>query len=122
MMRSGLPASAAVAAAAAATVRTRLSEERRTRRPMRRDLWRAPVRLSAGLVIEFSGTGPGPTAASPPFRLELGIGRRISGRLVRVDDRSVRLEATSAGDEVVAARAGARAVVQRMGEVQVLDE
>lgn len=82
----------------------------------------APVGLQDGSVITFEGRGPDPTEGSPPFRIELGLGRRISGRLGRVTEAGVRLEDSSAGGSLTVPRAGLRSIVQRLGEVQVLED
>jgi hypothetical protein len=80
------------------------------------------VPLEPGTLVLFEGTGPAPTDGSPPFRLELGLGQRISGRLSRVDDQFVRFEESSAGRSIVVPRGGVRAVVQRLGEVQIVED
>lgn len=82
----------------------------------------APIRLEPGSVVAFEGPGPDPTTAYPPFRLELGLGQRISGRLGSVDEVGARLVESSAGGTIVLARPGVHAVVQRLGEVQVFDD
>jgi hypothetical protein len=79
-----------------------------------------PVRLAPGAVVTCDGPGPDPASGYPPFRLELGLGQRISGRLGSIDATSVRLTDGPGGKPVVVARAGVQAVVQRLGEVQVL--
>ena len=48
-----------------------------------------PIRLEPGSVVAFEGPGPEPTTAYPPFRLEMGLGQRISGRLGSVDETEV---------------------------------
>ena len=82
----------------------------------------APIRLEPGSVVAFEGPGPDPTTAYPPFRLELGLGQRISGRLGSVGEAGARLLESSAGGTIVLARPGVHAVVQRLGEVQVFDD
>lgn len=80
------------------------------------------VRLKAGSVLTFDSGGPEPTAGSPPFRVELGLGRRISGWLGRVDAAGVRFDDSAAGGPLTVPRAGVRSIVQRLGEVQVIDD
>jgi hypothetical protein len=80
------------------------------------------VRVERGSTLIFDGPEPDPTAGFPPFRVELGLGQRISGRLGTVDARSVRLSDSSAGGPVSIARHGALAVIQRPGEVLVFQD
>jgi hypothetical protein len=81
-----------------------------------------PIRLEPGLVVSFDGPGPDPTSGDPPFRIELGLDRRISGRLGMIDETRVQLAESSASGSVTMARAGVHAVVQRPGEIQVFQE
>ncbi len=76
--------------------------------------------LEPGTSIIFEGQGPPASAVIPPFRLELGLGRRISGRLSRIDEKTVTFLDSSAGPSLVVDRPGVRSVVQRLGEMQVL--
>jgi hypothetical protein len=78
--------------------------------------------VDPGCVILFEGPGPEATDASPPFRVALGQGQQISGRLGQVDEEGVRFVESSAGGPVVLERPGLRSIVQRLGEVQVIDE
>jgi hypothetical protein len=80
------------------------------------------IPLEAGAVVSFDGSGPGPSAAVPPFRLDLGLGQRLSGRLGAVGDATVRLDDGPGGPSVTLARPGVLAVVQRPGEAQVLHD
>lgn len=80
------------------------------------------IPLETGTVITFAGSGPAPTEGSSPFRVDLGRGGRLSGRLIRVDDSTVHLVDSSAGPALDLERAGVRAVVQRTGEVLLLDD
>jgi hypothetical protein len=81
-----------------------------------------PVRVENGALLIFDGPEPDPTAPFPPFRVELGLGQRISGRLGTIDDRTVRLADSSAGGPVIMARPGVSAVIQRPGEVLVFQD
>lgn len=78
--------------------------------------------LQPGMIITIEGEGPPPTATIPPFRVDLGLGRRISGRLNVLDDRTITLSDTSAGPKLVIDRGGVRSVVQRVGEMQVFND
>jgi hypothetical protein len=82
----------------------------------------AAIRLEPASVVTFEGPGPDPTSGDPPFRIELGLDRRISGRLGTIDETQVQLADSSVGGPVTLARAGVRAVVQRPGEIQVFQE
>jgi hypothetical protein len=79
-----------------------------------------PLEPSAQVV--FDGPEPDPAAGFPAFRVELGLGQRISGRLGPLDDRAVRVLDSSAGGPVTIARAGVSAVIQRPGEVLVFQD
>jgi len=81
-----------------------------------------PLPLEAGSVVIFEGPEPDPTTGFPPFRVELGLGQRISGRLGAVDETSVRLTESSTGGPVAVARPGVSAVIQRPGEVLVFQD
>lgn len=82
----------------------------------------APIVLEAGMTIHFEGPGPEPASGMPPFRIELGLGQRISGRLAGVTGGDVSfIEAHGDGKRSVV-RAGVHSVVQRPGESLVLDE
>ena len=83
----------------------------------------APIRLEPGSVVAFEGPGPDPTTAYPPFRVELGLGQRISGRLGAVD------ETLGPADRELGGRAGrpspgrgSRRSIQRPGEVLVFQD
>jgi hypothetical protein len=81
-----------------------------------------PLALETGAVVVFEGPEPDPTTGFPPFRVELGLGQRISGRLGAVEETSVRLTESSAGGPVAVARPGVSAVIQRPGEVLVFQD
>jgi hypothetical protein len=78
--------------------------------------------LAVGSVIDFEGPDLDPSAAIPPFRVELGLGRRISGRLGAIDGEHVRLVGGPSGAPVTVARPGVQAVLQRTGEVQAISD
>ena len=84
-----------------------------------------PADGSPTVPLEAAGvvTADGPAAdaaGSPPFRVDLGLGQRVSGRLARVDERTIRLEGGPGGAPVEVARAGAAGLAQRPGEAPVL--
>jgi hypothetical protein len=81
-----------------------------------------PVPLDPGSVIVFDGPEPDPAAGFPPFRVELGLGQRLSGRLASLDPRSVRMIDSSTAGPVTVARPGVTAVIQRPGEVVVFQD
>ncbi|MHC5543684.1 hypothetical protein ACYOEI_36120, partial [Singulisphaera rosea] len=80
------------------------------------------VPLEEGAVVTFSGQGPAPNEGLPPFRVELGLGRRVSGRLGQTDASEVRLVESSTGRAIQFARSGVRSIIQRVGEMRVFDD
>ncbi len=78
--------------------------------------------LEPGLRIELEGPGIDPAAGLQPFRVDLGLGQRVSGRLGAVDDRQVRFEESSLGGPIAFFRSGVTDLVQRPGEVVVLQD
>lgn len=72
--------------------------------------------------VSFDGPDPEPGAGDPPFHVALGPGQRISGRLGAVTVSEVRLEDGPGHAAVTVRRAGALALLQRPGEVQVLQD
>ena len=80
------------------------------------------LRLEPGSLIVFDGPGPDPTLGFFPFRVEMGLGQRISGRLAALDQRHARLTETSIGGPVAISRPGISAVIQRPGEVLVFQD
>lgn len=82
-----------------------------------------PIPLKAGASVAFAGADPGPSVGLPPFRVDLGLGQRLSGRLVSLDAREIVLgDPAQPGGKVVVNRAGADALVQRRGEHLTLDD
>jgi hypothetical protein len=81
-----------------------------------------PIRVENGSTVVFEGPEPDPMAGFPPFRVEMGLGQRISGRLGIVEPRQVRLVESSVGGPVAIARPGVSAVIQRPGEVLVFQD
>lgn len=82
----------------------------------------AVIPLTPGVVIRFPGLGPAPASGLPPFRLDLGLGQRLSGRLVEVNGRDVRLTDVGGEGQWAVSRAGVDAVVQRPGESLVFQD
>lgn len=75
----------------------------------------------AGVII-FEGPDTSDLKGTPPFRVELGYDQAISGRLVRIDEATIRLDDGPGGKPVEVARAGALAFRPRPGEALVLLE
>ena len=82
----------------------------------------APIRLEKGSVVTFDCAGPAAFSGPAPFRIELGLDGRISGRLGTVGETKIELVESSAGAAVSVLRGGARGLVQRPGEIQVIEE
>jgi hypothetical protein len=82
----------------------------------------APTRLEPGMTVVFPARPPGPAAGPPPFRADLGLGQRLSGRLVAVTDAHVRLADMTGEGGLTIARGGVAALVQRPGETQVFQD
>ncbi len=62
-------------------------------------------------------------ASTPaPFQVHLGVGHRLSGRLIRLDDSGVTLDPGLDRKPWKISRAGISALVQRPGEVQTLSD
>jgi len=79
-----------------------------------------PIAVAPGTAVEFTGRGTPPASGLPPFRVEMGLGQRLSGRLVAMSGREVRLLDVAGEARWTVARAGVHALVQRAGESQVL--
>lgn len=71
-----------------------------------------------GAVIN-DGPGPGASEGLPPFRVLIGDGGQVSGRLAGLDDKEIRMEDGPGHRPLTIERGGARAIVQRPGEVVV---
>ncbi len=82
----------------------------------------AAVPLERGSVVTFSPATPSALAGVPSFRLELGHGQYVSGRLGLLDQTSVRLLGGPSGLPVTVARAGVLSVTQRPGEALVFQD
>jgi hypothetical protein len=78
--------------------------------------------MEPGSQVIFDGPGPDPAAGFPPFRVEMGLGQRISGRLGTIDEQNIRLADSSIDAPLTTARPGVSAVVQRPGEVLVFQD
>lgn len=81
-----------------------------------------PVALGPGMTISFEGKSPSAVAGLPPFRLDLGLGQRLSGRLIAVTKTDVRLGEMAGEGALTVARDGVLSVVQRPGESQVFHD
>lgn len=82
----------------------------------------APIPWDRIRRIEFDGRGPEPSTAPAPFRVDLGSGYRLSGRFLRLDAASARLDGGAGRGVWTISRAGITAIAQRPGEVQILRE
>ncbi len=82
----------------------------------------AVVPLEPGMLIVSPGDGPSSVSGQPPFRVDLGQGHRLLGRLASVSDREVELLDVAGAGRFSIARGGVHAVVQRAGESIVLQD
>jgi hypothetical protein len=71
-------------------------------------------------VVNFNASGPDAAAGAPPFRALIGECLRLSGVLRGISRGAARLGVRWQAPEVVVARPGIQAVVQRPGEARVL--
>ncbi len=74
-----------------------------------------------GLVL-FAGTGPDASTAPPPFQIHLGLGERLSGRVLSVNSEVVVLDPGLNRPARTILRNRCGAISQRPGEVQILHE
>ena len=72
--------------------------------------------------ILFEGNGPDATTASPPFQIHLGLGERLSGRLVSLNSEVVVLDPGLGRPVRTILRNRCGAISQRPGEIQILRE
>jgi hypothetical protein len=72
--------------------------------------------------FKLGGIGPVPTAGVPPVQVLLGYNQWVSGQLVAIDEKQIRLADGPGGQPVTVERAGALAVRQRRGEALVLTD
>ena len=72
--------------------------------------------------VVFDGPGPDASTASPPFLVHLGLGERLSGRLVSLNSEVVVLDPGLGRPVRTILRSRCSAISQRPGEVQVLRE
>lgn len=78
--------------------------------------------LAEGSTILFGEPAAEPGRVPAPFRVVVGPGQVLSGRLKGFDGESIRLDDGPGGKPVVVARGGASALVQRAGEVLALQD
>ena len=81
-----------------------------------------PLPLERVGHVSFTGAVADPSATTPPFHVVLGNSDRISGNLRAITADAIELEAGVGHSPLRIERAGARALVQRPGEVQVVRE
>jgi hypothetical protein len=80
----------------------------------------ASIAIEGPSEIALGGNGPGPTTGVPPVEVVLGLGQSVSGQLIGLDEKSIRLGEGPGGRPVTIARHGALALRQRPGEALVL--
>jgi hypothetical protein len=80
------------------------------------------IPLQPGTAVQFRAQGPTMAAGMPPYRVELGLGQRLWGRLGAVNDKAIQLLDPTGEGKLSIARGGALALVQRPGENQVLED
>jgi hypothetical protein len=80
----------------------------------------AKLALEPGSVIHFDGSSPDVLATPAPFRVLAGEALRLSGAVKGISPTAVRLAVSWQPHEVILARPGVQAVVQRPGEARVL--
>jgi hypothetical protein len=81
-----------------------------------------PIPLERVSEIAIDGSISDLTSGPAPFRVHLGADGRISGRLVRLDDSRIVLDAGPGAPPLAIQRSGVTSLVQRPGEGQVLAE
>jgi hypothetical protein len=79
-----------------------------------------PIPIEGPAEIALGGRGPAATAGTPPVQVTLGWNQRVSGQLMSVDARTIRLADGPGGRPVTIERAGALGLRQRPGEALVL--
>ena len=82
----------------------------------------AATPLDAGCTVRFPDAGPTSATGLPPFRLDLGLGQRLSGRLVSLDGANLQFADAVVDAIVPIERRGVLSLVQRPGETLVLQE
>ncbi len=80
------------------------------------------VALEPGSVVRMGGAEIEPALARPPFRVLVGETLRLSGMLVSMNRERVVLHLNQPARDVVLARPGVQAVIQRPGEARVLGD
>ncbi len=80
------------------------------------------VPVEPGMTFRLAGQGPDAATGLAPFRLELGLGQRLCGRLGKIDDRELVVLDSSGSSKSVVARTGAHALIQRPGETLVIQD
>ena len=83
---------------------------------------KTPVPLEAGMTVHFSGVGPASAAGLPPFRVGLGLGQRLCGRLIALSERELRIGEVAGNASEVIARGGFQSLTQRPGESLVFQD
>ena len=79
-------------------------------------------RLEPGMSLRFAGKGTPIASGIAPFHVVLGLGQRLSGRLIALNDREIRLLDVAGQAAFTLSRGGAQALIQRPGETQVFQD
>jgi len=83
---------------------------------------KSTTRLESGMIVRFEGKGLDSATGLPPYRLELGLGQRLCGRLGNLGEREIELLDTTGGAAMKVARAGTHALIQRPGETLIFQD
>ncbi len=83
---------------------------------------KAPIALESGMTVHGRGVGPASAAGLPPFRVDLGLGQRLCGRLVALGERELRIGEVAGNASDVIARGGFQSLTQRPGESLVFQD
>jgi len=78
-----------------------------------------PLALETGSVLNFQGAAPAAASIPPLCHVQVGESARISGMLHAVSDKTVSLSVPWQSAEIVVARPGVQAVLQRPGEARL---
>jgi hypothetical protein len=81
-----------------------------------------PLSLETTGPIRLPGRAPDPSAAPPPFRVVLGAGQRLSGRLMGLTRTTLTLATESSRMPLTIRRQAVQALLQRPGEALLLAE
>ena len=83
---------------------------------------KAVTNLEPGMTVRFDGKGQDNAAGLPPYRIDLGLGQRLCGRLGSVTDQAITLLDTTGSNARKIIRSGAHSLIQRAGETLVFQD